>query len=121
MITPICHRTGDHPSRIRGYAHADSILRQRLACNERDSICEEVMMKRNYARLTRPLVRKNGELTPTTWDEALEVAAAGLGRYGGESFGMFSCSKATNETNYIAQNWARLVMASNNLDRCNRT
>ena len=78
-------------------------------------------MKRNYDRLTQPLVRRNGSLTPTTWDDALATAAAGLSQYGGETFGLFSCSKATNETNYIAQKWARLVMASNNIDSCNRT
>ncbi len=78
-------------------------------------------MKRNYSRLSRPLVRKDGELTPTSWEEAIAVAAAGLSRYSGESFGLFSCSKATNETNYVAQKWARLVMASNNIDSCNRT
>ena len=78
-------------------------------------------MKRDYSRLTEPLVRKNGELTPVGWDEAMAAAAAGLGRYSGESFGMFSCSKATNEVNYVAQKWARLVMASNNIDSCNRT
>lgn len=78
-------------------------------------------MKRDYSRLSRPLVRKDGVLTPVGWDEALAVAAEGLGRYSGESFGMFSCSKATNEVNYIAQKWARMVMASNNIDSCNRT
>jgi formate dehydrogenase major subunit len=78
-------------------------------------------MKRDYARLARPLVRKDGELTPVGWDEALAAAASGLSQYGGESFGMFSCSKATNEVNYIAQKWARTVMASNNIDSCNRT
>lgn len=78
-------------------------------------------MKRDYSRLSRPLVRKDGVLTPVDWGEALAVAAEGLGRYSGESFGMFSCSKATNEVNYIAQKWARMVMASNNIDSCNRT
>ena len=78
-------------------------------------------MKRNYARLTRPLVRSNGELTEVGWDEAIAAAADGLSRYRGEAFGMFSCSKATNEVNYIAQKWARMVMASNNIDSCNRT
>jgi formate dehydrogenase (hydrogenase) len=78
-------------------------------------------VKRNYSRLTQPLVRKNGELVPVGWDEALAVAADGLGRYSGESFGFFSCSKATNEVNYVAQKWARMVMASNNIDSCNRT
>ncbi len=78
-------------------------------------------MKRDYSRLTRPLVRKDGVLTPVGWDEAMAAAADGLSRYGGDSFGMFSCSKATNEANYIAQKWARTVMASNNIDSCNRT
>jgi formate dehydrogenase (hydrogenase) len=78
-------------------------------------------VKRDYARLTRPLVRHNGELTPVGWDEAIATAAQGLSRYSGDSFGFFSCSKATNEVNYIAQKWARTVMASNNIDSCNRT
>ena len=38
-----------------------------------------------------------------------------------KSFGMFSCSKATNEMNYAAQKFARAVMGSNNIDSCNRT
>ena len=79
------------------------------------------MKKRDYSRLTQPLVRKDGVLTPVGWDEAIATAAQGLSRYGGESFGMFSCSKATNEVNYVAQKWARMVMASNNIDSCNRT
>lgn len=78
-------------------------------------------MKRDYARLTRPLVRIDGVLTPVAWEEAIATAASGLSRYGGESFGMFSCSKATNEVNYMAQKWARTVMTSNNIDSCNRT
>lgn len=78
-------------------------------------------MKRSYARLTSPMVRKDGVLTQVSWDEAIDVAASGLAQYSGESFGMFSCSKATNEVNYIAQKWARTVMASNNIDSCNRT
>ena len=78
-------------------------------------------MKRDYARLTRPHVRKDGVLTPVSWDEAIAAVAEGLRGYSGESFGMFSCSKATNEVNYVAQKWARIVMASNNIDSCNRT
>ncbi len=82
-------------------------------------------------RLTTPMVRdtKGGELRPATWDEALDKAAAGLGAArskiadGSEpnAFGMFSCSKATNEVNYLGQKFARMVMGSNNIDSCNRT
>lgn len=80
---------------------------------------------RRRPRLTTPLVRRDGELEPATWDEALAAAAAGLGdiqaRHGGEALGMFSCSKATNETNYLAQKFARAVLGTNNIDSCNRT
>ncbi len=76
-------------------------------------------------RLTEPLVRDSGELRPASWDEALDRAAAGfaVARQQGAttSFGMFSCSKATNEMNYAAQKFARAVMLSNNIDSCNRT
>lgn len=67
------------------------------------------------------MIRKDGVLTPVGWDEAIAVAASGLGDYSGRAFGMLSCSKATNEVNYAAQKWARIVMASNNIDSCNRT
>jgi len=76
-------------------------------------------------RLTEPLVRDNGTLRPASWDEALDRAAAGfaVARQQGAttSFGMFSCSKATNEMNYAAQKFARVAMLSNNIDSCNRT
>lgn len=76
-------------------------------------------------RLTTPLVRDNGELRPATWDEALDRAAAGFRRaketHGPQAFGMFSCSKTTNELNFLSQKFARVVMGSNNIDSCNRT
>jgi formate dehydrogenase major subunit len=76
-------------------------------------------------RLTQPLVRDNGELRPATWEEALDRAAAGFAvaraNDATKSFGMFSCSKATNEMNYAAQKFVRQVMGSNNIDSCNRT
>ena len=42
-------------------------------------------------------------------------------RHGGQAFGFFSCSKATNEVNFLAQKFARTVLGSNNIDSCNRT
>jgi formate dehydrogenase major subunit len=78
-------------------------------------------------RLTTPLVRdRKGEpLRPATWDEALDRAAAGIratiDRRGPHAFGLFSCSKATNEMNFVAQKFARVAVGSNNIDSCNRT
>ena len=75
------------------------------------------------------MVRDDGTLRLASWDEALDRAAAGLGTARAaivdgsrpHAFGMFSCSKATNEVNYLAQKFARLVMGSNDIDSCNRT
>lgn len=76
-------------------------------------------------RLTTPMVRRDGELQPASWDEALAAAAAGFGairdKHGGQALGMFSCSKATNETNFLAQKFGRTVLGTNNIDSCNRT
>jgi formate dehydrogenase major subunit len=64
-------------------------------------------------------------LQPASWDDAIAAAAAGLGsvkaQHGGNALGMFSCSKATNEMNYLAQKFARTVLGTNNIDSCNRT
>ena len=83
------------------------------------------MMKPTYTRLTQPLVRDGGRLREASWDEALDRAAevfrAVVDRHGPRSFGLFSCSKATNEVNYLAQKFARGVIGSNNIDSCNRT
>jgi formate dehydrogenase major subunit len=78
-----------------------------------------------YTRLTEPLVRKNGVLTPASWDEALDAAAAGFRRnidaHGPDALGIFSCSKSTNEVNFMAQKLARVAFGTNNIDSCNRT
>ena len=76
-------------------------------------------------RLTQPLIRENGGHRPATWDEALHRVAEGFRsqkeKHGPDAFGMFSCSKTTNELNYVAQKFVRSVIGSNNIDSCNRT
>ena len=78
-----------------------------------------------YTRLTGPMVRDGQSLRRASWDEALDRAADGFRRIrdarGGEAIGLFSCSKATNEVNYLAQKFARVGLGSNNIDSCNRT
>ena len=77
------------------------------------------------ARLTQPLVRENGSHRPATWDEAMDRVVAAfrksIAKNDPRNFGMFSCSKTTNELNYAAQKFVRSVMSSNNIDSCNRT
>ena len=86
-------------------------------------------MPKEYVRLTTPLVRdgdrSTGVLRPATWDEALERTVAGLraagAAHGSRTYGIFSCSKSTNEVNFAAQKLSRAVLGSNNIDSCNRT
>ena len=80
---------------------------------------------RSYTRLTTPLVRDNGAIRPASWDEALDRAAAGFKRNiearGPNALGTFSCSKSTNEVNFLAQKLSRVAFGTNNIDSCNRT
>ena len=84
-------------------------------------------MPKDYTRLTQPLVRdsKDAALRPATWDEALNRVVEGFqaakAAHGPTTFGVFSCSKATNEVNFAAQKLSRAVLGSNNIDSCNRT
>ena len=82
-------------------------------------------MAMKLTRLVEPMVRDNGKLRPASWDEALDRAAAGFRQikqqHGGDALGMFSCSKASNEVNYLAGKLARVAFGTHNIDSCNRT
>jgi formate dehydrogenase major subunit len=82
-------------------------------------------MKGQSARLTEPLVRDGDRLRVATWDEALDRAATGFAgavkKGGPNAVGMFSCSKASNELNFLAQKFVRVAIGCNNIDSCNRT
>ena len=82
-------------------------------------------MAMKYNRLTEPLVRDHGELRQASWEEALDRAAEGFlrtkARYGGDALGTFSCSKASNEVNFLANNLTRVAFGTHNIHSCNRT
>lgn len=63
-------------------------------------------------RLKNPIIKKK----EVTWNEAFDYIAGKLKRYKGDDFAMISSPKCTNEENYIAQKFARVVMGSNNID-----
>lgn len=71
-------------------------------------------------RLKTPLIRKNGELVPASWDEALGYIADGLksisDQHGPSSIGAIGSHRCTNEDNYILQKFMRNVIGSNNID-----
>ena len=75
-------------------------------------------------RLTAPLVRKNGVLTETSWEEALETVVSNLSaireKHGGDSLGFFSSARCSNEENYLLQKLCRAGFGTNNVDHCAR-
>jgi formate dehydrogenase major subunit len=75
-------------------------------------------------RLTTPLIKRNGEFEPASWDEALDYLATRMSaikaQYGPDSFALFASARANNEDNYAAQKFARAVMGTNNVDHCAR-
>lgn len=77
-------------------------------------------------RITEPLVRgEDGELHPTTWEEALKVASEGLlkvkEKYGADALGFISSSRCTGEENYLMQKLSRAVFGTNNIHQCAAT
>lgn len=69
-------------------------------------------------RLTLPLIRRNGELSEATWDEALDLVASKLAKYKENEVAVISFAKCTNEENYLIQKFARAVLRTNNVDHC---
>ena len=75
-------------------------------------------------RLKQPWMRKDGELVPATWNQAMVYVANRLleirDRYGPESIGFLVSAKCTNEENYLLQKVARGLIGTNNVDHCAR-
>jgi formate dehydrogenase major subunit len=75
-------------------------------------------------RLKTPLVRKNGELVPATWNEAYDYIEKELKRiksdFGPDYIAGISSARCTNEENYLMQKFIRAVIGTNNIDACAR-
>jgi formate dehydrogenase major subunit len=75
-------------------------------------------------RITEPMIRCDDVWKTASWDEAIGFVADGfqrlLERYGPESVGVLGSARATNEENYLAQKFARVVLGTNNVDCCAR-
>jgi NADH-quinone oxidoreductase subunit G len=71
-------------------------------------------------RLTQPLIRKNGKLTPATWEEAFELVGKKFAEVrdkdGGAAIGVIGSNRTTNEEAYLLSKFARTVLKTNNVD-----
>ena len=75
---------------------------------------------RDQARLTTPLIKRNGKFEEASWDEALELIAGKLSGYKPDEVAVISSARCTNEDNYIIQKFTRSVIGTNNIDHCAR-
>jgi len=75
-------------------------------------------------RLTRPLIKEDGEFREAEWDEALDLVTLGLtavrSDHGPDAIGVLASARCTNEENYLLQKFARAVIGTNNIDHCAR-
>jgi predicted molibdopterin-dependent oxidoreductase YjgC len=67
-------------------------------------------------RLKQPMIRKRGKLIPVSWDEAITYTAEKLKDYKGEEIGVVTSPFLTNESAYLLQKFARVVLQTNNID-----
>ena len=72
-------------------------------------------------RLLNPLVRNDaGDLTPATWDEALDRVAEAFKRtraeFGADAVGIFGGGSLTNEKAYLLGKFARIALGTANID-----
>lgn len=77
------------------------------------------------ARITKPLIRKDGKLHAVSWEEAISYTARRLSeikdKYGPDSIMVAGSARGPgNEANYLLQKFTRAVIGTNNVDHCAR-
>ncbi len=76
-------------------------------------------------RLTKPLIKKNGEFVESSWEEALDLVISNLKRvkeeYDPSAIAGLSSARCTNEDNFVYQKMMRVAVGTNNIDHCART
>jgi len=74
-------------------------------------------------RLKQPMIRRNDQLVPASWNEALQYVAEQLQRvksaHGASAIGGIGSTKLSNESNYLLQRFMRTVVGTNNVDHRN--
>jgi NADH-quinone oxidoreductase subunit G len=129
-VGTICTHCGDGCKTTLGVRRADTGMeivrgdnRDKSGTNG-DFLCIKGRYAFDFAnheeRLTRPLIRKEGKLTPASWEEAFELIgkkfAEVRAREGGTAIGVVGSTRTTNEEAYLLSKFARVVLKTNNVD-----
>ena len=129
-VGTICTHCGDGCKTTLGVRRADTGMeivrgdnRDKSGTNG-DFLCIKGRYAFDFAhhedRLKQPLIRKNGKLTPSTWEEAFELVGRTFGeirdRDGGAAIGVIGSTRTTNEEAYLLSKFSRVVLKTNNVD-----
>ena len=129
-VGTICTHCGDGCKTTLGVRRADTGMqivrgdnRDKSGVNG-DFLCVKGRYAFDFAdrddRLTQPLIRKDGKLTPATWEEAFELIGRRFAeirdRDGGKSIGVVGSTRITNEESYLLSKFTRVVLKTNNID-----
>ena len=109
---------------LNGSSAADLTVTPRRFPTNRGGLCQKgwtsAELLRTPGRLTTPLVRRDGELVPASWDEALDVVADGIVRtqaaYGRDAVAVFGGGGLTNEKAYQLGKFARVALRTSQID-----
>ena len=129
-VGTICTHCGDGCKTTLGVRRSDTGMeivrgdnRDKSGINN-DFLCVKGRYAFDFAhhteRLTTPLIRKNGKLTPASWEEAFELVGKRFrevrDEHGGQAIGVVGSNRTTNEENYLLSKFARIVLKTNNVD-----
>jgi len=129
-VGTICTHCGDGCKTTLGVRRSDTGMqivrgdnRDKSGINN-DFLCVKGRYAFDFAdhaeRLTEPLIRKNGTLTPSTWEEAFALIGKRFAEVrdkdGGAAIGVVGSNHTTNEENYLLSKFARVVLGTNNVD-----
>ena len=129
-VGTVCTHCGDGCKTTLGVRRADTGMeivrgdnRDKSGIND-DFLCVKGRYAFDFAhndeRLSQPLIRKNGKLTPSTWEEAFELIGKRFSEVrekdGGSAIGVIGSNRTTNEENYLLSKFARVVLTTNNVD-----
>src|SRR5713226_2030073 len=129
-VGTICTHCGDGCKTTLGVRRSDSGMqivrgdnRDKSGING-DFLCIKGRYAFDFAddpqRITTPLIRKNGQLAPSTWEEAFALIGKRFAEIrdteGGQAIGVVGSNRTTNEENYLLSKFARVVLKTNNID-----
>ena len=129
-VSTVCTHCGDGCSTTLGVRRAETGMeivrgdnRDKSGING-DFLCIKGRYAFDFAnhedRLKQPLVRKDGRLEPSSWDEAFAVIGERfkqiVERDGGKAIGVIGSNRTTNEESYLLQKFARVGLKTNNID-----